>query len=264
MGAVFPPLKVEQSRVSGKKTAWTKTPRFFSYKKNCLTIALFATAGLLGIASIVLKADVLIFASLGAVIWGTIIFLATVQKVVKVDLASMHLVNSTLAFDALLSRFGYDGTAVIVPPKTIGDNPALQISHKTMKGDKTSFTPLGLDLAFFMEKKSPVDLFLLEFDTLTEFLSKMFTDELELASGFVMWRNGDLIQVRMTDFIFQDMCKQIESSSESSCKRLLCPICSSIACLISKATRKSISLDRMSFNPNTIEICFRIHEPESV
>lgn len=260
---LFISWKAERKYTSAK-ISMPSEKGFFNYKKNTIALILFISAGFLGIVSTSLNSVSLVLAALGLAIWGTILLLATTQKVVKVNLASLHMANSTIAFDSLLSRFGYDDNAIIDPPMTIGDNPSLQIFKKGEKMEKTSFTPLGLDLAFLIEKKSPVDLFSLEFDVLTEFLSKMFTEEFELANGFSMSRKDDLIHVRMTDFIFQDLCRQIEKSSPSSCKRLLCPICGSLACIISKATHKSVSFDTKSFNsPNAIEICFRTHEPKS-
>lgn len=257
-------LKAEHKYTPEKKAVPWKAKRFFNYKKNIIVIILFASAGSLGIASTILDSVALVLAVLGLTIWGTILLLATTQKVVKVNLASLHMANSTFTCDSLLSRFGYSDYAIIDPPKTIGDNPSLQISRKGEKMEKTFFTPLGLDLAFLIEKKSPVDLFSLEFDVLSEFLSKMLTEEFELASGFSMSRKNDQIHVRMADFIFQDLCRQIEKSSPTSCRRLLCPICSSLACIISKATHSSISLEAESFiSPNVIEICFRTREPKS-
>jgi len=253
--------KVEGKRALEKKIIFMKAKGLLNYKKTIITLALFIAAGSLGIASTILNSDVLILAALGLVIWGTMLLLATTQKVVKVNLAALHLVNSTVALDSLLSRFGYDGHAIIDPPMTIGDNPSLQIFRTVGNREKASFTPLGLDLAFLIEKKSPVDLFLLEFDTFAEFLSKMFTDELELAGGFAMSRENSLVRLKMSDFIFQDLCVQIENSNPNICKRQLCPICSSIACLISKVTHKSVSLERKVLYSSTVEVWFKIHEP---
>ena len=239
---------------------------FSKHKKNLIALVMFISAGFIGIASTILNSISLVLAALGLAIWGIMLLLATTRKVVEVDVANIHMAGLMTMCDSLLSRFGYDNFAIIDPPATIGDNPSLQISGSTRARmvETTSFTPLGLDLAFLIEKKSPVDLFSVEFDVLTEFLSKMLTEEFELASGFSMSRKDDLIHVRMTDFIFQDLCRQLDSSNPSSCRRLLCPICGSLACIISRATHKSVSLDTESFSsPNTIEIYFRTYEPKS-
>jgi hypothetical protein len=237
-----------------------KTKGFFGYRKNILALAFFVSASFLGVASVFLNSVPLIFAALGLAIWGAMLLLLTTQKVVKVNLADLHLANLTIALDSLLSLFGYDVKAIIHPPMTMGDNPSLQIFEKAC-AKKISLTPLGLDFVLQIEKKSTVDLFSLEFDILSEFLSKMFTDEFELANGFAMSRNDDLIHVKMTDFIFQDLCRQIGNISPSGCKRLLCPFCSSLACIISKATHKSVGFDKQVLNSKTIEIFFSTHEP---
>lgn len=249
-----------EHRFASEKMVHWKAKSFLNYKKNILALVLFTLAGFLGIVSVVLNSVTSVMAALGLTIWGIMLLLLTTQKVVRANLVDLFFADSTIALDSLLSRFGYDTQATIYPPVSTGDNPSLQISRSVENKKKMSFTPLGLDLVFQIEKKSPIDLFSLEFDVLTEFLSKMFLDELEIATGFAMSRQENLISVRMIDFVFHDLCRQIEVSSPSSCKRLLCPVCSSLACVISKATHKSVSLNKMSFDdPHTIEICFEMH-----
>lgn len=229
-------------------------------RKGLVAFALFAFAGFLGVVSQILNSVVLILAALGIAIWVTMLLLLTTQKVVTVDLANLFIADSTNALNSILSRFDYDSRAVIEPPTTAGSHPSLRLFSKTEKGKTALFPPLGLDFVFQIEKRSPVDLFSMEFDVLSEFLLTMFTDEFRITSGFAMRREGDLVSVRMTDFIFQDLFEQMEKNSLSSCQRLLVPISSSLACIISKVTHKSVSYDKTVFiNSNTIEVCFRIH-----
>jgi hypothetical protein len=230
------------------------------HKKGLLALALFALAGLLGVTSQILNSSVLILAALGIAIWGTMLLLLTMQKVVTVDLANLFIADTTIALNSLLSRLDYDARAVIEPPTTAGSNPSLRLFSKVEERKTALFTPLGLDFVFQIEKRSPVALFSMEFDVLSEFLLTMFTDEFRIASGFAMRKEDDLVSVRMTDFVFQDLYEQMEKTSLSSCQRLLVPISSSLACIISKVTHKSVSYDKTVFvNSNTIEVCFRIH-----
>lgn len=230
------------------------------HKKGLLALAAFALAGFLGVASQILNSIVLILAALGIAIWVTMLLLLTTQKVVTVDLTNLFIADSTIALNSILSQLDYDVRAVIEPPTTAGSNPSLRLFSKVEEGKTALFAPLGLDFVFQIEKRSPVDLFSMEFDVLSGFLLTMFTDEFRIASGFALRREGDLVSVRLTDFVFQDLFEQMEKNSLSSCQRLLVPISSSLACIISKVTHKSVSYDKtVIVNSNTIEVCFRIH-----
>jgi len=240
--------------------AHAKNAGWFTQAKTRIAFVFFISSALLVVFSYFYSSIFLILGALGLAVWGAMLLLATTQKVVKVNLVKLIMTDSIFAFDSLLSRFGYDGMAIIEPPMTIGGNPSLRIFKATGNEESISLMPLGSDLAFLIEKKSPIDLFSVEFDILSEFLSKMFTDEFELSSGFVMTRENEQIIIRMKDFIFQDLCEQLEKSNSSCCKKLLYPICGSLACIISKVTHKSVSLDKVLFSSkNTVELRFLIH-----
>jgi len=237
-----------------------RTKRFLDFKKNMLALALLTLAGFLGVGSVIFNSIVLVMFSIGFAVWATLLLLLMTQKVVAVSYVGPILVESTVLSDSLLSQFGYSTQAVIRPPISSGNNPILQIFEKGKNSKSISISPIGLDFVFRLEKKSPIELFSLEFADLPEFLSKMVVDGFELAGGFEMLVRDDLIYVKVQDFIFQDSCKQIRTTRPSSCERLLCPFCSSLACIISKVTHKSVSFDKMSFESiDRLEICFRTH-----
>jgi hypothetical protein len=205
--------------------------------------------GLLGLGlssiavSVFLSSVPFAFIGLGLIFWGTFLVFTTSTKLVRADLAVSQLANSMISENGLLIKLGYTGKSVFSPPSLLGENPTQSISKPSssaIEASTISLIPSGIDLERLIEGKSKVNFFLADLDYLRAFLPKILTDDMEIATGFDMSVEGGIIHIRLVDSVLYDLCEKIHNSDPEICARLPCPICSALACAITKAAHKDV------------------------
>jgi len=180
-------------------------------------------------------------------------------KLVRADLVIPQLSNFMLSMDNLLKNLNVQSDSIFLPPNVPGENPVQKIIGANSRSLDLSLTPSGLNLEWAFEKKSKVNFLSADLDYLKEFLPIVFTDELGLATDFEMSSEKNMIHVKMRDFILQELCENIHNINDQICKRTPCPVCSAIACALTKVTHKAISIEKTRLSDDTLEIWFKIH-----
>jgi hypothetical protein len=201
-----------------------------------------------------------VFIGLGLIIWGTSLIFASPKKLVRADLVSSQLHNFMLTLDSLLKNLDVNSETYFLPPKISGENPVQKIVDKNSQSHDISLVPSGIDLAWAFEKKSKVDFLDADFDYLKDFLSIVFTNELGLSTDFEMVKENSTIHVTIKDFILQELCENTHKIKDQMCKRVPCPVCSAIACALTKVTHAAIGIEKTQLSGDTLEVWFKISE----
>jgi len=168
-----------------------------------------------------------------------------------------------LTLDNLLKNLNVQSETYFLPPTIPGENPVQKITGDNPRPFDISLIPSGLDLEWSFEKKSKVDFLAADLDYLKEFLPIIFTDELGLATDFEMSREDGMVHVRMRDFILQGLCENVHKVDDQICRRTPCPVCSAIACALTKVTHRAISIEKTRLSGDTLEVWFKISKPKS-
>jgi hypothetical protein len=229
--------------------------------KRTATIASLLVFGVISLLlSFWFDAVLLVFISLGLIIWGTSLIFMSSNKLVRTDLVSSQLRNFMLTLDSLLKKLDVNSETYFLPPKISGENPVQKIVDDKSQPYDISLVPSGLDLAWSFEKKSKVDFLDADFDYLKEFLSIVFTDELNLATDFEMVKENSTVHVTIKDFVLQELCENVHKVDGKMCNRVPCPVCSAIACALTKVTHAAIGIERTRLSNGTLEVWFKISE----
>lgn len=182
-------------------------------------------------------------------------------KLIKADLVIPQLSNSMLTLDNLLKNLKVKSNSYFLPPTITGENPVQKIFGENSRPYDISLIPSGLDLASSFERRSKVDFLAADLDYLTEFLPIIFTDELGLATDFEMSKENEMVHVKIRNFILQELCENVHKVDDQICRRTPCPACSAIACALTKVTHKAIGIEKTRLSGDTLEIWYKISEP---
>jgi len=202
----------------------------------------------------------LLFIGLGLTIWGTSLVFTSSTRLVRANLVIPQINNFMLTLDDFLKNLKAHSESTFVPPKILGENPVQKVIVGNPRSSEVSLIPSGLSLEWLFEKKSKVDFLTADLDYLKEFLSIAFTDDLGLATDFEMSVEKDVIHVNLAGFIMQELCEKVHKVDERICRRTPCPVCSAIACALTKVTRKAVSIEKTSVSDDSLDLWFKISE----
>ena len=92
-------------------------------------------------------------------------------------------------------------------------------------------------------------------------LPKLFIEGLEIAEDFEMNVQSKIVHVRITGSIYNDSCREVRKLP-NVCNSIGCPLCSSVACALTRATGKPVIIEKNqpSKDGKTIEAYYKILE----
>ena len=260
---------------------------------------LLLASGLIALAaSIVYESYILAFIGLGLTLWGPLLLYMSMEKYVKQTLLDSTILPSLADLDQILTELEYQGKGIYLPPKYFKDfetsktfipkskNTNLPTPEKIRKQEDKIFlknpeaaliSPPGLSLSKLFEKTLGTSFTTVDLEYLRQNLPKLFIEDLEIAEdleigikyGKVSTKmtnsvppiktKYDTIQVRITNSVYQDMCRETGKLSRIR-DAIGCPICSAIACALAKATGKPVIIEKTEVTEDgkTIETNFRL------
>jgi len=266
-----------------------------------LVSLLLLALGLTALAfSTIYTSLILAFIGLGLTFWGALTLYIASGKYIRQALLDSTILPSLTALNQILTELDYQGNATYLPPKYFKDFEATKVylprSQKTnlpapeeiqQEEDKTFLknsdalliTPPGLALSKLFEETLGTSFTKVDLEYLRQNLPKLFIEDLEIAedtevqiktskvvkkpddSVNVIQFEDNTICVKITNSIYQDICKQEKNLSYIHGK-IGCPICSAIACAITKTTGKPVTIEKThtSEDGNIIEAIYRILE----
>lgn len=230
--------------------------------------------------SIITISQTLAFIGLGLTFWGALFLLITPIRYVEGSLMVTTISSSYSNTDRILNDLKYNGKGYHVPPypecvslpeHLKGLKEMVVFISKDQESNTTPsieqmaqgkflvnepkgllLTPPGLGLLNQIEKKSRVDFTKTALIDLCEILPRQILDNYSLAKEIDMTIKENEIDIRITDSIYKNLYTQ--EKPNKSILLLGCPIISSIACAIAKTSGKPVTIQKLAFSEDGLNI----------
>jgi len=232
-------------------------------------IMLGAGAAIL-LASIIYNASILAFIGLSLVFWGALLLYIQPEDYTRKVLLDAAVTSSLKQLNQILQEADYRGKAIYLPPKYFKNPETSKIYIPKQEDGKPPtpehilqqengifiensqgilLTPAGAELASLFEKTLGTSFTRTDLKYLQRKLPKLLIEDLEIADDLeIEARNGDdgearndTIHVRITNSLYKDLYTEAETRSHIGV--IGCPICSALACALTKATGKPITIE---------------------
>ena len=227
----------------------------------------------------VVSSSVWAIIGLPLIFWGILLFFLKPTSLVKADLLDVASYSLLENVRRLVSEFNLKGKGVYLPPRYLKDlsGGLVFISAKDevyvptldevgenedkvfLKNQKGGFlVPSGVALANLCERELGTSFAKVDLEYLIINLPKVFVEALEIAKDFEFSRKGDGVNVRIEGSIYKDLC-DISRKDSGVCESFGCPLCSSIACILARATGRPVVMDGNEFRlDEKIDIHYRL------
>jgi len=247
----------------------------FTDRKVSLVLLLFGALGTL--ASLFYRSTILAFIGLTLVFWGALFLFVLPDKYVRNEVMDNISISSLSAIDRIIADANLLGRATYIPvprelylPYDIGfKSEFIYIPRESLeldrileqafmrKPDGLRLVPPGLALADLMEKISKQNFHRMNQDSLAEILPPLISHDLEIGREFEINIAGGEVTIKVVEPICINLCRETYKLKHV-CPQIGCPLCSSIACILTRITKKPIMIYDCSSSDNVIEARFRI------
>lgn len=234
----------------------------------------FGIAGIL--LSVFYESTVLAFIGLTLIFWGCLFVLVLPAKYIKNEIMDYLSVSSMYAIDQIIRDSDFRGKAIYIPvlrgsylPHFIGlENEFVYIPRRNVKIEKAiegafikrtkelRLIPPGLGLADLAEKKLGLNFSNLNLDSLIEILPTVMTHDLEMAEDVEISLEGSEVRTKIRKPVCENLCREL-SKAQYLCPHVGCPLCSAIACILTRVTNKPVMIEGCSMKDN-METLYRI------
>jgi hypothetical protein len=225
------------------------------------SLALLIT-GLIAIAvSFLNSSTTLALIGLGLTFWGFLFLYVRKEDYIQEALLEKTTSPSLMNVNQIIINLGFDGQAIYLPPKYLKDPESSKIiiaknektELKTLKQAQESetmfvkkpesilITPPGADLARLFEKKLGISFIKVDLKYIARNFPNLLINDLEIAENVKI----DIKEKEVTTSIANSIYMELHTQTERLPKVIQsigCPICSAIACAITKATGSPIMI----------------------
>jgi len=282
-----------------KTSSKTKTKRRTGLARaTSLTLLGVGAAAL--IASVIYVSQILALIGLSLVFWGALLLYIQPEEYTRKALLDATALTSLATLNQIMQELNYKGKAIYLPPKYLKDPDANKIYIPKQKDGKPPtpelilkeesrlfiknpqgilLTPPGAQLTRLFEKTLETSFTKVDLEYLQQNLPKLLIEDLEIAEDIeietknrkaakeitdpvsLMGTASDTIHVKITNSILQNLWTEDRKLSYI-CGTIGCPICSAIACALTKATGKPITIEKIqpSEDGKIIEADYRVLE----
>jgi hypothetical protein len=210
--------------------------------------------------------------------WGALVLLIMPTKYVKLELMMAASSSLVANFEEMLDITAFNGKGTYLPPNLLRDYQSSLVfipvdsgetlpkpedipedkSHRSSAG--LFLIPPGLALSKLFERKLGKSFTEVNLDQLARELPKLF-EELEITKSTLVTVEGSSIIVEARNHVFNDLCEQTRKLHRTH-EAVGCPFSSAIACALSKAAGKPVTLEKEEQSPDgkTTTIQYRILE----
>jgi len=243
--------------------------------------ALLSVGGIALALSITYTSSIFAFVGLGLVFWGGLLYYIRPERYVKETLLGRMSSPSLVSLDAIMTGLGYKSKGIYLPPKyftnfesakvyfSAEDNTELPRPEEIQKKENQTFlknpdgmliTSPGSELTKLFEKTLGTNFTKVNLQYLEQNIPKLLID-LEIAQNVEMTSTDNSVSIRIEGSATRSICMEIRKLSNICCS-LGCPLCSSIASALAKATGKPIIIEKdlASEDGQIIEIRYRLLE----
>ena len=229
--------------------------------------------------SIIYASQVPAFIGISLIFWGTLLLFIKPTNYIKAQLLKSTVMPTFLNINKIITNLNYRGNGIYLPPKyskefkggtvfipTEEENtipPLEEVDQEKVFLENPNgmyLTPSGLDLTNMFEEELGINFSKSNLDSLQDDLHKLFIDGLEIAETFEMKKQENNIQVIITNSIYNDFCIKAQKLTKNACISFACPLCSSIACALTRVTGKPVIIkeNSVSADNKTIQISYQI------
>lgn len=232
--------------------------------------------------SIMYTSSILAFIGLSLTFWGALLFYIAPSKRVKLDLLNSTTLSSLQNIDLMITELDCKGKGIYLPPKytkgmesekvflsakdetTVPSLEEIKEERVFMKNPNgVCLTPPGLALTKLFEKELGTDFTKADIEYLRAKLPQLFIEDLEIAEDLQIETENTLINVEIKGSIYENLCKETRKF-QKICNLIGCPLTSSLACALTKASGKPVIIQKEETNQEnrTVKIQYRILEEE--
>jgi len=231
------------------------------------------------LTSIVYVSSILTFIGLGLVFWGALLLYIQPEQYTKKAILDATVIPPIATLNQIIQELDYKGKAIYLPPKYLKDPEASKIyisKHKdgklpkpelTLKHENQLFfqnpqgillTPPGTQLSNLFEKRLDTSFAKTDLKYVTQNMPKLIVEDLEIAENIEIETNYNTIKIRITNSTFKEAHK--EDNKLYVYPSIGCPLSSAIACALTKATGKPVTIENMqqSEEGKILEATYRI------
>ena len=246
-----------------------------------VTSGALLVAGIVALlASIIYESSILAFIGLGLSFWGALFLYVKDQGYVPKLVLDASVSPSLSIVDQMIKELGFKGNAVYLPPKYFEDPEATKIyipkqKYATLPTPEQIekyedqlilenpqgllITPPGAELTKLFEKTLETSFNKVDLEYLQKNMPKLFIEDLEIAENLELQVEKDKVHIEITN----SACKEIHSQANGLTlvlSKIGCPVCSAIACALTKATGKPIIIDNtgISEDGKTIKTTYHV------
>lgn len=228
--------------------------------------------------SIIFASSILAFIGLGLTFWGALLIYLRQEKYVKAMIIDSTAISSIENLDKIITELKYKGKGIHLPPEYFKDPSELvyipkKEGTKIPRAGETSgevfsqkmqgmfITPPGLGLTNYFENELGKNFAKADLKHLQNNLPKLFMENLEIAEDLEIQIENNTFHVKIINSVYKDLCSKARKFS-SICGSVGCPICSAIACALTRATGKPVVVakDNSSADGKIIDIQYMILE----
>lgn len=230
------------------------------------------------ITSIVYASSILAFIGLGLTFWGFLFNYIRSDDFISKKLLDYTLVSSHVILNQILCELGFEGPAIYLPPEYLTDFKSNMVFiPKKRNASLPAFEKMQKQKGIFMKEPEAI-LIELPCSNRTKLFEKNFTtklihsnltnlesnlqcfliEDLEIAENIEIEIDDNSVYAKIVNSIYQDICTEVEKTSILSFS-LIYPICSIIACVITKVTRKPVVIEELTKSDDAIiNVKFRL------
>lgn len=239
------------------------------------------------VGSVISSSTTLAFIGLGLTFWGGLFFFARPIKFVRSTLADSNAIATYATIDRMLRDLDYKGKAIYIPPypkeaylpeylkglkemiifipsedtvamPTIEEMAQRQFLLKNPKG--ICITPPGFGLMSLFEEELKTSFTEMDIQNLSASLPSVIVNNLELAKDLEIDTENGRAHVKIVDSIYTDLYSK--EYKLVSIHHIGCPLISSIACALTKASGKLVKIvkDAVHSDLKTIEVWYQTLE----
>jgi len=240
--------------------------------------ALFAFGLVAFASSIFSESNILAFIGLGLTLWGALLLYVRPTQYTKSQILESTTRTHYASLKKLLDHLGYEGQPVYLPPRRLEDLKGGNVFIAAEEGEESinaimseDFTPEfvtvkppgvcvvapGLGLVNLLEEEMGRDFPGMDVSYLESNLPTALTEDVEIAESVEMEVRGEETTVRIRNSVFEYLYRDV---LDARLERLGCPLVSSIALALTRATGQPITIQaiKTELEINTLTIHYKM------
>ncbi|MFQ5940559.1 MAG: hypothetical protein ACE5KA_02525 [Nitrososphaerales archaeon] len=237
-------------------------------------IALASAGGISLLFSYLYSSFILTFIGLGLTLWGALIFYVSPTRYVREEIVNAMPLSMIKSINDLVVGMGYKGKTIFFHPKHLDELKGYvfipyDVVSRIPKDEQLAQQKIFCDdpkgifvtapsqgLVELFEKELNVNFATVDLTYLQENLPKLLNEDLRIIDKLSIEKNDhDMIEVKIVAGSYANMCQLVSEQTQLG-HHLGCPLCSSVALLISKVSGKPVTIAESIVKNDTIKTTY--------